>query len=96
MTGYKKIKVGDKFIEGFEMRLGSKNLILLKGNKGYCMCGYLDIAVAERFGDVAVRITGVSDIEEAINSTVSSCTTQAEKLGISAGQPIKDVLKIIA
>jgi len=96
MIRYKKIKIGKKYIDVFLIKLLSKNLILLRASKGYIMCGYLDLAVAEKFGDVAVRITGVSTIGEAMNATVSSCTTYAKKLGISPGQPIRDALKIIS
>jgi len=96
MIRHKKIKIGKKFIDAFLIKLLSKNLILLRAGKGYVMCGYLDLAVAEKFGDVAVRITGVSTIDEALNADVSACTTYAKKLGVSEGQPIRDVLKIIS
>jgi uncharacterized protein YunC (DUF1805 family) len=95
MIKHKKIKIGKKYIDAFLIKLLTKNLILLKGAKGYIMCGYLDLAVAEKFGDAAVRITGVSTIAEALNTTVSSCTTHAQKIGIKEGQLIKEVLKII-
>jgi len=60
------------------------------------MCGYLDIKVADKFGDAAVRITGVSTVKEALNSKVHACSKQASRLGIYAGQPIKDVIRLIA
>lgn len=60
------------------------------------MCGYLDLKAAEKFGDVAMKIKGVSTIKQAIETTVHSCTSQALKLGISKGQPIAVVLKLIA
>lgn len=78
------------------MSLGNKNLVVLKGTQGYVMCGYLDLSAADKFNDAAVRITGVSNIREALNASVSSCSVAAKQLGIYAGQPIKDVLKIIA
>ena len=78
------------------MNLFKRNLVLLRGNKGYVMCGYLDIGVANKFKDVAVKIVGVNTIEEAIKTKVHSCSQPALKIGIRKGQPIKDVLKIIA
>lgn len=92
---YEKIRVGRKYIEAICMKLQGKNFILLRGSRGYCMCGYLDLAVAEKFSDTAVRITGVLSIAQAIRTTVSGCTTGAKKLGIYEGQPIKEVLRII-
>jgi len=92
---YQKIKVGKSYIEGLCIRLQSKNFILLRGKRGYVMCGYLDLKAAEKFGDVAVKIRGISTIEQAIESAVHSCTSQALKLGISEGQPVAKVLKLI-
>jgi len=96
MLKHKKIKVGNNFIEALSIKLLTKTFILLKGSKGYVMCGYLDLAVAEKFGDVAVKIVGVSSISQALRASVHSCTSQAIKLGISESSPIKEVLKAIA
>jgi uncharacterized protein YunC (DUF1805 family) len=76
--------------------LGARNLIVLRGDKGYCMCGYLNMKAANTFHDVAVKIVGVSSIAGALKATVHSCSVPARSLGIRVGQPIKDVLKIIA
>jgi len=91
-----KIKIGGKYIEAFLISLQSKNLILLRGSRGYVMCGYLNLKAAEKFKDVAIKITGISTIEEALKTSVHSCTSSARKLDIFKGQPIKEVLKIIA
>lgn len=96
MLKHKKIKIGKIYIEAVLFRLSCKNLIILKGSKGYVMCGYLNLKVAERFNDVAAKIIGVSTIKEALKAQVNSCTRFARKLGIYKGQSIKDVLKIIA
>jgi len=93
---YKKIRIGKKYIEALWVRLQRKNLILLRGAKGYVMCGYLNLSAAQMFKDAAVKITGVSTIEEALKASVHSLSHPARKLGISKGQPIKDVLRIIA
>ena len=96
MIKCRKIKIGGKYIEAFLLSLQSKNLILLKGSRGYVMCGYLNLKAAERFKDAAIKITGISTIEEALKTSVHSCTSSARRLGIYKGQPIKEVLKIIA
>lgn len=95
MLKYKKIKIKDKYIEALLMRLLDKNLLVLRGSKGYIMCGYLNLRVAQKFKDVAIKITGVSSLKDAVQAKVSACTRPAKRLGIYKGQPIKDVLKII-
>lgn len=96
MLKSRKIKVGKKDVTALMMKLGDKNLIVLSGKKGFIMCGYLNLAVANKFGDVAVKITGVSSIKNALAAKVHSASAQAKRLKIKKGQPIKDVLKVIA
>ena len=96
MKSIRKIKVGKKYITAFAMTLSSKSLVLLRGSKGYVMCGYLNLAAAEKFKDVAVKITGVATINDALRTKVFSCSRAARKLGIRRNQSIKEVLKIIA
>ncbi len=96
MINYKKIKTSHKSIETLVIKLQHKNLILLKGNKGYIMCGYLNLKTAEKFGEAAVVITGVSSIKEALKTNVHSLTSAAKKIGIRKGQPIAEVLKLLA
>jgi len=68
----------------------------LRGSKGYIMCGYLNLKVAEKFKDPAAKITGVSSIQGDLRSRIHSCTRPAKRLGINKGQPVKDALAIIA
>ena len=96
MLQHKKIRINKKSVETILFKLASKNLIVIKGKKGYIMCGYLNLKVAEKFKEVAIKITGISTIGDAIKGHVHSATRQANRLGIYKGQAIKEVLKIIA
>ena len=91
----KRIKVGAKYIEAFWIKLLAKNLILLRGSRGYIMCGYLNLSAAQKAGDIAAKITGVCTIEEALKTHIHSCTDQAKKAGISSGQVVKEALKLL-
>jgi len=96
MLIHKKIKVGKKYIEALCIKLLSKNFVLLRGSKGYIMCGYLNLEAAEKFEDVAAKVVGVSSIEEALKANIHTCSSQAKKLGIYENQPVKEALQIIA
>lgn len=96
MLKHKYISSGNKRVEALLFGLSGKNLIVIKGSRGYIMCGYLNMKAAEKFKDVAVKITGVSDIDSALKTAVHSCSAAARRLGINKGQKIKDVIKIIA
>lgn len=93
---FKKIRVGGKYIEAVSIKLLSKNFILLRGRKGFVMCGYLDLRTAQKFGDIAIKIVGVSTIKESLETKVHSCSFAAKKLGIHRNQPIKEVIAMIA
>lgn len=96
MLDFKKIKVGKKYVQAVLIKLLAKNFILLKGSRGYIMCGYLDLKAAGKFNDAAIKIVGVSTIGEALAAKVHSCSSAARKLGIYKNQPVKEVLEIIA
>ncbi len=91
----KKIKVGKGYIDAILFKLPEKNLIVLRGAKGYIMCGYLNLSAAEKFKDAAAKAIGVSSIKQLLEADVFSCSRAAAKLGIYKGQPVKEALKII-
>jgi uncharacterized protein YunC (DUF1805 family) len=88
-----EIEVGNKKYQYINEKLGKKApMIIVKGETGYIMCGYLNLDAANSLGDVAVRVTGVNDINDVLNSQVNSCTENAAKLGIKAGDKIMDII----
>jgi len=91
----RKIKISGRYLEAFLVKLFGKNLILIKGSRGFVMCGYLDLKAADKFCDVAVKVTGVSTINDALKASVHSCSSRARRLGIHKGQPLKEALRII-
>ena len=93
---HKRVRTGKKIIEAFSVALQSKNFVLLRGKRGFVMCGYLDLSAAEKFKDAAVVIKGVSSIEEALKTQVFDCTSVAKSLGIFKGQSIKEAISILA
>jgi uncharacterized protein YunC (DUF1805 family) len=72
-----------------EVKLPKTTLLVVTTDKGYIMCGALDVALLnERLRDrniVAARATGVRTIEELLEAPLESVTYTAEDLGIVAG-----------
>ncbi len=92
----KIIEINGKKIVGFEIDLpNALPLIILRGDKGFIMCGYLDIKVAEKLGLVAARITGVKNVEEALDKTINEATSKAIEQGIKPGMKVREILKIL-
>ena len=51
------IKIGQREVEAISWKISSKTLIVIKGKKGYVMCGYLNMKAADKFSDVAIVVT---------------------------------------
>ena len=81
----KHLKVKGKNVQGFEVRLQNAALVLARVQKGYIMCGYLDIKTAEKLGDCAAIVRGVKDVEGLLTWNVTEMTTAARKAGVKAG-----------
>lgn len=94
------IKSGDVRISGSDyeylrMDMGEAPLVILKGKRGYVMCGYLNLEAADKLGDIAVRVTGVNDFESVLVSTAVGVSAEARKLGISEGQKVSDFIQLL-
>ncbi len=77
------------------MDMGNAPLVVLKGSKGYVMCGYLNLDSANKLGDVAVRVTGVNNLETVLASTAVGVSEGARELGISEGQKVSDFIHLL-
>ena len=80
---------------GLKVRMPNANLLLIVGEKGYIMCGYLDIGAAEKLGDAACIVTGVSTFHDVLKSEVKSLTSKAEELGVREGMVGEQALEIL-
>ncbi|NEW07828.1 DUF1805 domain-containing protein [Paenibacillus sp. SYP-B3998] len=79
-----------------EVKLPKTTLLVVTTDKGYIMCGALDVGLLnERLRDrniVAARATGVRTIEELLEAPLESVTYTAEDLGIVAGMTGREAI----
>ncbi len=84
---------------GVEVNLPKTNLLAITTDKGYIMCGALDVALLnERLKTreiIAGRAVGVRTLEELMEAPLESVTFTAEKLGIVAGMKGSDALRLM-
>lgn len=78
---------------GLRFALQNAPLILVKADKGFVMCGYLNMGVADRLGDVACKVSGVSDFDALLNAEIIELTSSAQEVGIQIGMKSKDALE---
>lgn len=76
--------------------LPKTNLLAVSNDKGYIMCGALDVGLLnEKLSDrkiVAGRAVGVKTINELLIAPLESVTISAEHLGIETGMIGRDAL----
>ncbi len=86
------IKLEKGFALGLKMDMEHAPLLVIRAGCGFVMCGYLNIDVANKLGDVAVRVTGVKSFEDVLNAKSVDVSEAAKKLGIAIGMSAKEAL----
>jgi uncharacterized protein YunC (DUF1805 family) len=97
MFEIEKIEISGKIFHAMKSTLpeNAPPLLLIKGTKGYVMCGYLNIDAAEKFGSAASIVSGVKTFDDVLNSSIKASTTKAKELGLEPGKIVKDVIVAI-
>lgn len=94
MISIQTVKVDGKNCLGLHVDLpDSPPLLLIIAEKGFVMCGFLNIEAAERLGVTAAMISGVKTFEDVQNAQIKAITTKAKGFGIEAGMKGTEALK---
>lgn len=82
------LNVNDNAVQGLRVVApggeGHPNMLLILCRNGYVMCGYLNVAGADAFGDAAA-VVGGSCFEETLANPVKAVTAKAAELGVEVG-----------
>ncbi len=88
-----KFEFDGKVFQGMKSTIpGGPNLLLIKGEKGFVMCGYLSGEVAERVGLAAAIVSGVNTFDDVLNAEIKFATSAAKELGVEEGKIVKEVI----
>lgn len=85
-------KIGNNKFAGFSIRLQNANLVLIAAKKGYIMCGYLNLKIADKFNDAACIVRGVSNTKDMLSKNIEDVSKAARILGIKKGMPVQEAL----
>ena len=92
-----KIKIDDETVLGLKVELpDSPPLLLMVGEKGFIMCGYLNVEVAERLQVAAAMVSGVKSFQDVLEAEIKAATSKARELGISLGIKGREALQKLA
>jgi uncharacterized protein YunC (DUF1805 family) len=80
---------------GYVLDLGNAPLLIIQTRNGYVMCGYLNMAAANKLGDLAGRVTGVKTFEDVLNAKIVEVSDKARRQGLKEGMNGKDFLNAL-
>lgn len=99
MVEMSPIQIGDRQFTAITVKLPKTNFMAVTGEKGYIMCGALDVGLLnEKLQDrkiIAGRAVGVRTIDQLLDAPLESVTLEAENLGVTPGTIGKDALLIM-
>jgi uncharacterized protein YunC (DUF1805 family) len=97
MIMVENLDIDGKAFQGVKIELkGLPPLILIEGDKGFVMCGYLNIDAAESLGAAAALVSGVNSWEDVLNAQIKTATTKAKAIGLEPGKVVGDVIAALA
>ena len=94
MINITTVKVDGKACLGLKVELPeSPPLLLIVAEKGFVMCGFLNVDAAEKLGVAAAMVSGVKTFEDVLNTQVKAATSKAKNSGVEAGIKGSEALK---
>jgi uncharacterized protein YunC (DUF1805 family) len=96
MISVTTLRIDGKSFMGLRTDLpDSPPLLLIMGEKGFVMCGFLNVESAEKLGVTAAVVSGVKTFDDVLNGQVKAVTSKAKNLGIEVGMKGADALKLM-
>ncbi len=90
------IEIGGRTFLGISVQLPKTNLLVVTSDKGYIMCGALDVGLLNaKLKDrhiIAGRAVGVKTLDQLLDAPLESITFEAENLGVQVGMKGRDAL----
>ncbi|MEZ5334458.1 MAG: DUF1805 domain-containing protein [Methanolobus sp.] len=90
-----KIELDNGSAMGLSFHMQKAPLLVIKADKGFVMCGYLDMETAASLGDVAVKVKGVNTFDDMLEALVVGATQEAINIGIKVGMTGKEALELM-
>lgn len=94
MISIMSLKVDGKACLGVRVELpDSPPLLLVIAEKGFAMCGFLNVEAAEKLGVAAAMVSGVKTFDDVLEAQVKAVTTKAKSFGVEVGMKGAEALK---
>jgi len=94
MINITSLKVDGKAFLGVRVELpDSPPLLLVVAEKGFVMCGFLNVEAAERLGIATAMVSGVKAFDDVLDAQVKAVTSKAKSFGVEIGMKGTEALK---
>ncbi|MCQ6962476.1 YunC family protein [Methanolobus chelungpuianus] len=90
-----KIELNNGTAIGLSYQMQKAPIIVINADKGFVMCGYLDLEAATALDDVAVKVKGVRTFEDVLEAPVVGATPSAISLGVKVGMTGREALELM-
>jgi len=89
------IEVAGKNFTGIKVDTQPAPIVIIKGERGFIMCGALSIEAANKTGMTAASVSGVKTFDDLLNKEIGNVSAKARELGIKEGMLGRDALKLL-
>ncbi len=95
MINITSLKVDGRCFSGMRVDLPDcpAPLLLIIADKGFVMCGFLNVEAAEKLNAAAAVVSGVKSFEDVLNALVKAVTSKARSLGVEVGMKGDEALR---
>jgi uncharacterized protein YunC (DUF1805 family) len=84
-----------KKLTGVEIALPKAPLVLVHGETGFVMCGYLNVEAADKLGVAAAMVRGVSTVDDLLAAKIQAVSKAASEKGVQAGMSGREALALL-
>ncbi|UCG44608.1 MAG: DUF1805 domain-containing protein [Candidatus Bathyarchaeota archaeon] len=90
------LKVDNRIVTGLKVELpDSPPLLMIIGETGFIMCGFLNIDAAEQANVAAAMVCGVKNFDDMLKAEIKAATSRAQSKGITYGIRGKEAIKLL-
>lgn len=90
------LRINGKTATGLKVDLpDSPPLVMIIGQTGFIMCGFLNMEAAEKLNVTAATVSRVKNFDDVLEAEVKAVTSKAERKGIKVGMKGRDAVKLL-
>lgn len=96
MINMVSLKINDKVAIGLRVDLpDSPPLLMIIGETGFVMCGFLNMEAAEKLNVAAAMVSDVRNFDDVLGAEIKAATSKAKIKGVRIGMKGKEAVRLL-